>query len=204
MPAPDTLQTYLLAINAASFAILSLGYALRRDPQGPVAAVALCLLSAAGGPVGVLLGLLLFGRGARPDKANVSWRMAAVFFLLVWAVALGCVYGLVVPDPGAMLANLLGRDHRPLAVYLCAVSLATLALFAVDKRRSAREGAGRVPEVVLLVFSLAGGSLAGILASRLLHHKTNLARKWYFVVGLPLFLALDLAVIAYLIQLGLA
>jgi uncharacterized membrane protein YsdA (DUF1294 family) len=51
-------------------------------------------------------------------------------------------------------------------------SLATFALFALDKWR-ARRGLWRVPEAQLLLFAACGGSPGAKLAQRMLRHKTR-------------------------------
>ena len=58
------------------------------------------------------------------------------------------------------------------------ISLITLILYGVDKRR-AKKGKWRIPERVLIGFSLLGGGIGGWLGMKLFRHKT---RHWYFHV----------------------
>ena len=58
------------------------------------------------------------------------------------------------------------------------ISLITLILYGVDKRR-AKRGKWRIPERVLIGFSLLGGGIGGWLGMKLFRHKT---RHWYFHV----------------------
>ena len=72
-----------------------------------------------------------------------------------------------------------------LAGYLVIINAAALLMMAEDKRRAKRHQ-WRVPEAALFGAALLGGS-AGMY---LFHHKT---KHWYFVVGMPLILAAQLA-----------
>ena len=76
-----------------------------------------------------------------------------------------------------------------LIVWLTVLNLAGLALMAADKSR-ARRGRWRVPEKTLFAAALLGGSAGCWAGMYLFHHKT---RHWYFVVGMPLILACQVA-----------
>ncbi len=97
-----------------------------------------------------------------------------------------------------MMGNLIGQGGLlAVAVYLAVVNVVTFVGFCIDKHRAVR-GAYRISERTLIALSFAGGALGGLVAMRLLRHKT---RKWYFAWGLPLFLLLQ---IAGLVGLGIA
>lgn len=83
-----------------------------------------------------------------------------------------------------------------LAVYLVMINLAAFALMGVDKSR-ARRHAWRIPEKTLFLSAAFGGSLGAILGMQVFHHKT---KHWYFVVGMPLIFALQLALAWYLLR----
>ena len=76
-----------------------------------------------------------------------------------------------------------------LYVYLVLINLAALVLMAEDKRRAKRR-LWRIRERTLFVLALLGGSVGAHFGMYLFHHKT---RHWYFVVGMPLILAAQLA-----------
>jgi uncharacterized membrane protein YsdA (DUF1294 family) len=76
----------------------------------------------------------------------------------------------------------------PLLCYLLAVSLLAFALMGVDKAR-ARRGAWRIPEKVLFLSALAGGSVGAIAGMFAFRHKTKHLR---FVLGLPAILLAQL------------
>ena len=97
-----------------------------------------------------------------------------------------------------MMGSLVGQGGLlAVVVYLVVINVVTFVGFCIDKRRAIR-GAYRIPERTLIALSFAGGALGGLVAMRLVRHKT---RKWYFVWGLPLFLLLQ---IAGLVGLGVA
>lgn len=76
--------------------------------------------------------------------------------------------------------------------YWAAVSLVAILLTVHDKR-AARRGAWRVRERTLLLWALAGGSLAMWIAMLAIRHKT---RRPKFMVGLPCILALQIILVA--------
>ena len=79
-----------------------------------------------------------------------------------------------------------------LLLYLAAVSLASGIITLWDKWK-ARHQRWRVPEATLLLLAALGGSLAMLITMRLIRHKT---RKKKFMVGIPLIMVLQIAVIA--------
>lgn len=72
--------------------------------------------------------------------------------------------------------------------YLEIISLAALALMGIDKRR-AKRGEWRVPENVLILSAVLGGSIGALAGMYLFHHKT---RKKKFTVGIPVILAMQI------------
>lgn len=71
---------------------------------------------------------------------------------------------------------------------LAAVNLLAFVLMGVDKSK-ARRGAWRIPERVLFLAAIAGGSVGAIAGMFAFRHKTKHLR---FVLGLPLILLLQL------------
>lgn len=71
-----------------------------------------------------------------------------------------------------------------LIIYLLFINFMGIASMASDKIR-AMEHRFRIPESVLLLIALIGGSIGAILGMLLFHHKT---RKAKFRYGLPLIL----------------
>lgn len=83
-----------------------------------------------------------------------------------------------------------------LIFYYVAISVVTFAAFCLDKRRAVRHEY-RISESVLLGLSLAGGAVGGIVAMRLVRHKT---RKWRFAVGLPAFVVFHAMLLVVLMR----
>lgn len=75
-------------------------------------------------------------------------------------------------------------------IYLIIINIAGLSVMGIDKRRAVRH-VWRVPEKTIFLISLLGGSLGAWSGMYLFRHKT---RHWYFVMGLPLILILQIAV----------
>lgn len=74
------------------------------------------------------------------------------------------------------------------ATWLVLANLMGLILMAADKKR-ARRGVWRVPEKTLFLVAILGGSVGCWAGMYLFHHKT---RHWYFVVGMPLILLVQI------------
>lgn len=82
---------------------------------------------------------------------------------------------------------------RYLFYYLILANLAAFILMGVDKSR-ARRHRWRIPERTLFFSAVLGGSVGAMAGMWFFRHKT---RHWYFVVGMPAILALQVA--AYLL-----
>lgn len=74
------------------------------------------------------------------------------------------------------------------------LNLTGLFVMWSDKRR-ARKKQWRIPEKVLFLVSLLGGSIGTWGGMYLFHHKT---KHWYFVLGMPLILVLQIVAGWYL------
>lgn len=71
-----------------------------------------------------------------------------------------------------VLAVYLGRKGTPLFAYLAAVNLITVLMYGYDKAVAGTDRM-RIPEHVLHLLALLGGSPAALLAQRLFRHKTR-------------------------------
>ena len=67
-------------------------------------------------------------------------------------------------------------------VYLVFVSIISVILVICDKKK-ARKGRYRIPEAVLFLFAVLGGSFATYITMCFVRHKTQ---KNHFVFGIPL------------------
>lgn len=75
-----------------------------------------------------------------------------------------------------------------LLYYLIAVNVLAFSLMGADKSK-ARRGVWRIPEKVLFLAAVIGGSVGAILGMFAFRHKTKHLR---FVLGLPVILLLQL------------
>ena len=91
---------------------------------------------------------------------------------------------------------------KVLGAHLAVINLVTLAIFVADKAAASNgnDPRKRVPEACLLGLCLAGGSIGGLIGMYAARHKTT---KWYFVYGLPVFLALDAGIVVFAHSAGL-
>jgi len=80
----------------------------------------------------------------------------------------------------------------PLIGYAAGISAATIALYGYDKQAAVKNRL-RVPEKVLHVLALLGGSPAALLSQKMFRHKTSKAsfRFWFWII-----VAIQLAAIA--------
>ena len=78
---------------------------------------------------------------------------------------------------------------RYLLCYLSLANLAALLLMGLDKSR-ARRHRWRIPERTLFLSAVLGGSIGATAGMWLFRHKT---RHWYFVLGMPAILVLQVA-----------
>ena len=83
-----------------------------------------------------------------------------------------------------------------LYLYIILINTTTFIMFAIDKKR-ARKKEWRIPETWLLLSSLLGGSLGGIISMKIVNHKT---KKPKFLIGMPMLLAINILLIYYLVK----
>lgn len=79
-------------------------------------------------------------------------------------------------------------------IYLAIMNLYGFLIMGVDKKRAIRH-AWRVPEKVLFLTSILGGSMGTWMGMYAFRHKT---KHWYFVLGMPLILFLQIGILVYL------
>lgn len=78
-------------------------------------------------------------------------------------------------------------------IYLAVISIVAFAAYGIDKYK-ARHGKWRIPESTLILLAVAGGSIGALAGMRVFRHKT---KHWKFIIGIPLILILQIALIAY-------
>ena len=86
---------------------------------------------------------------------------------------------------------------RLLILWLLLMSVVLFVVMGSDKGR-AKAGARRVPEKTLFLLAAIGGAIGGVLGMRVFRHKT---KHWYFRLGFPALLVLQLVVVLAVIAL---
>lgn len=151
------------------------------------------LFAFAGGGLGALIALLLL---TKKGRANAYWFVKIIAILLAWSV----LY-LVVANPfeieGATVKSGI-IPHLPLAIYLLSINIITIVFFVRDryKRRSDMNAS----ELLLIVLCFIGGAVGGYLVMILTNGKKHLP---HFALGLPLMIAVQALIIAYLVFSGI-
>lgn len=84
--------------------------------------------------------------------------------------------------------------HKISAVYLLVVNIAAFAVYGWDKM-CAKRGMWRVPEKILLLLALLGGSVGAMAGMAIFRHKTLHLKFRY---GVPMILILQLIGLIYL------
>ena len=92
------------------------------------------------------------------------------------------------------------RQHLPFApihsIYIIIMNIIGFYLMGLDKHR-ARTRQWRIPEKVLFGAALLGGSAGAWAGMYAFRHKT---RRWYFVAGMPLILAVQTGLLWYFLR----
>lgn len=86
--------------------------------------------------------------------------------------------------------------EKALLLYGIVINVIGFGLMGIDKRR-ARKHQWRIPEKTLFLTALLFGSLGSWAGMYVFHHKT---KHWYFVVGMPLILVLQVVVLKIFID----
>lgn len=146
-----------------------------------------------GGAFGMISALTMFAR-RYINKHNVAWWFFGFIWFIIWTIVILIWSEIIIVN--------FSHFHIPntttlivVGIYLALINLLTFALFCFDKAKSYERGI-RLQEFTLMGFGLLGGSLGGILAMRLIRHKT---KKWYFTKGFRVFMILQISllIIAY-------
>ena len=78
-------------------------------------------------------------------------------------------------------------------IYILIINVITFFMMWFDKHE-AKIGDWRVPERILFLLVLLGGGIGGIAGMYVFRHKT---RKWYFKIGFPAILIMQIVFMIY-------
>jgi uncharacterized membrane protein YsdA (DUF1294 family) len=84
--------------------------------------------------------------------------------------------------------------HSCLAYYLLDINTVTFIIYGIDKYK-AKNAKWRIPEAILLLLAVFGGSIGAWMGMKVWHHKT-MHKK--FKYGIPAILLIQIALMAYL------
>ena len=86
-----------------------------------------------------------------------------------------------------------------LLIYILLINIAGFIMMGSDKKR-ARKGVYRISEKALFTVSIIGGSAGTWTGMYFFRHKT---RHWYFVVFIPLIIAVQVLITVFLVIKGI-
>jgi len=75
------------------------------------------------------------------------------------------------------------------------INLFAFLVMLIDKIKSKKSGAERISEGMLFFLAAIFGSLGVYVGMFTFHHKT---KKWYFIIGIPLLLAENIATLTFI------
>lgn len=188
-------ECYLIGVNVLGFILYLINMRLYDHTEKSNVDKLLTVVSILGGSAGPLLAILLFDR--KSVKQNM---MSRVFVVCVFVIQV--VLFLMYKGHHAEVLNFevwkVFTEHKYVLIYLGIINVVTFIAFAIDKLNAIGHRS-RIRIVTLLGLAFMGGSLGGLLAMYLLHHKT---KKDYFTVGIPLIMLMQVVVAFYVLNAG--
>lgn len=79
-------------------------------------------------------------------------------------------------------------------MYLIGINILAFVVFGIDKYKAIKKKF-RVPEKTLFLLAVIGGSIGALAGMFVFRHKT---RKWYFRIGIPVILGVQILLLVYL------
>lgn len=81
-------------------------------------------------------------------------------------------------------------------IYLAVINIITFAIFGIDKLKAIKDK-WRIPEKILFLLSIIGGSVGALLGMYIFRHKT---KKIAFKFGIPVILIVQIVAIYFIIR----
>lgn len=187
------IEYYLLVINAIGVLVYLINMLLYRHTVNGQIDVIVTIVSLLGGSAGMLLMILLFDRKA--VKENMMSRVFIICIFIIQIIIL-LIYKGHHAEHFTLAFWKFFVERRILLIYLGIMNLVTFIVFAIDKANACAHRS-RIRIVTLLGLSFAGGSVGGLIAIYLLHHKTQ---KDYFTVGMPMIIIMHVVVLFYVMN----
>ena len=89
--------------------------------------------------------------------------------------------------------------HRAIIIYFIIINLIGVAAMAIDKYKAEKDK-WRIPEMTLFLITFLGGGIGTTFGMYKFRHKTQ---KWYFKIGFPTILILEILIIITMIIKGI-
>ena len=194
----DYFQIYLICINIIAFLLVLIDFKIYEEDGEGIKPYALIHIATIGfGALGILLATLILDRHYikinKKAEGKIIWLIYYFVFFLVQAIIVLILYG---PHNEEVISKIVYfyDNNKLLIIYLIAINIITFIVYGIDKWKACNYKA-RISILMLLVLALVGGSIGAFIALGLFKHKIN---KQYFVIGIPLILLAQIAVIIYL------
>ncbi len=81
-------------------------------------------------------------------------------------------------------------------IYIVLINIITFSIFGIDKLKAVKNK-WRIPEKILFLFSIIGGSVGGLLGMYTFRHKTQ---KTAFKFGIPVILIVQIVLIYFIMK----
>ncbi len=185
---------YLIIVNIIGFVLFAVNTWLYSNTAEGQIDKYLTITSLLGGSFGILISILIFDRKA--VKGNMMSRVFIACIFVIQVVIFLVLKGLHGENITFAFWEFFAK-YKILLIYLGIINFATFAVFAVDKI-AAIEKRSRIRRITLLGLCFIGGSIGGLGAMYLFHHKT---KKDYFAVGVPLIILMQVVLLFYLMNL---
>ena len=188
------LSYYLIIVNIIGFVLFAVNTWLYSNTAEGQIDKYLTITSLLGGSFGILISILIFDRKA--VKGNMMSRVFIACIFVIQVVIFLVLKGVHGENITFAFWEFFAK-YKILLIYLGIINFATFAVFAVDKI-AAIEKRSRIRIITLLGLCFIGGSIGGLGAMYLFHHKT---KKDYFAVGVPLIILMQVVLLFYLMNL---
>lgn len=186
-------EWYLIFINIIGFILYGVNtFLYSRNSNKQIDAV-LTIASILGGSFGIVLFVLLFDR--KSVKDNMMSRIFLICVFIVQIIAYLFIIGRHSDKITLAFWDFFG-ENKLIIAYFILINFITLIVFGVDKI-NAIQHTSRIRIITLLGLSLLGGSLGALAGMFAFRHKTKVD---YFMVGVPLIIAMQVVVIFYLMN----
>lgn len=189
---------YIIGINVLGFILFAINTWLYNNTSDKEIDKVITVVSFLGGSLGIVLSILIFDRKGLKGGQKKEIMMSRVFIASLFIIQLILfliIKGYIKSDISLAFWNFFDK-HKLLLIYFGIINLITFIVFGIDKH-NAEQRRTRIRIVTLLTLSFIGGSIGGLIAMYLFHHKTKID---YFTVGLPLMIIMQVLVVFYLMN----